>query len=342
MRDNLRACWTVCLAAAVALTGGLGGCRKKVQADLVIASPHNRHIETEFARAFSDWHKQQFGKAVSIEYRDVGGTTSTTQFLINQYAGSDTSGIDLYFGGGAPDHILLTAKGCTAPVKLPPELLAALPETIGGVRQYDRDGYWHGTAVSCVGILYNAKLLASSQLEPPQRWEDLARPELFGRIAAADASKSGSAKLAYEMIIQSAPDWPAGWAKLLKIFANCKSYTTGASDVVNDVANGEIVAGAAIDFYAFNQIAISGDDLGFTVVAGTTAFTPDPISLLKGAPHEKLAKRFIEFVLSAQGQALWCLPAGATGGPRDHALYRQPIRRDVYRKYQGKMLAPLV
>ena len=332
-----RCIWLLLLLPALA-----AGCRKKTTPDLIIVSPHNKKIEAEFDRAFRLWHQRHFGWDVKIQWRDVGGTTSTTRFLLNQYRRADTSGIDVYFGGGSPDHRLLAARGCTVPVHLPPEILSQLPRTIGGVRQYDPKGHWYGAAVSCFGILYNAKLLKAKNLPIPRRWDDLAAPAMFGRIAAADATQSGSARAAYEMIVQSASDWPAGWAKLLKIFANCKRFARGSSDVVNDVANGDVLAGAAIDFYAYNQIALAGDDLGFAVVAGTTAFTPDPISLLKGAPHRQMAQRFIEFVLSREGQFLWCLPPGTPGGPKEHALYHQPIRRDVYRLCKGRMLSPLV
>lgn len=319
----------------------LSGCKKRIAADLVIVSPHNDQIKTEFERAFRAWHKQTFGQDVTFQWREVGGTTSITRFLENQYRSAVSSGIDLYFGGGAPDHNYLAARGILQKVDLPKALLEQLPETIGGLRQYDPEGRWYGAAVSCFGIIYNAKLLRQNGLPLPRRWDDLASPVMFGRIAAADATQSGSARAAYEMIIQSAPDWPAGWAKLLKIFANCKRFTAGASDVPRDVADGEVLAGAAIDFYAYTTIAQSGGDIGFAIVPGTTAFTPDPIAMLKGSPHPEMAKRFIEFVLSETGQALWGLPAGAPGGPKTHALYRQPIRRDTYEKYKGKMLQPL-
>jgi len=335
--------WCVWVLAGLAAAAAVGGCRKKTQAGLVLISPHNVNIQNEFERAFRVWHQQKYGTDVTFEWREVGGgTSSVTQFLINQYSSADSSGIDLYFGGGAPDHKLLATKGVTVPVKLPADIQAALPEKIGGVRQYDPDGHWYGAAVSCFGILYNAKLFQAEGLPAPKTWDDMASAELYGRIAAADASKSGSAKAAYEMIVQSAPSWREGWAKLLKIWGNCKTFTRGASDVVNAVANGDVFAGAAIDFYAFNQIALLGEEMGFTAVEGTTAFTPDPISMLKGAPHPETARRFIEFVLSPEGQALWCLPAGTPGGPKVHSLYRQPVRRDTYRTYQGKMLPALV
>jgi len=342
MRAN-PATWRWALAGALLAAAGMAGCKKKAPADLVLVSPHNKKIEAEFERAFRAWHRAQFaGADVKFEWRDVGGTTTTTKYLLNQYGRGDTSGIDLYFGGGAPDHRLLTARGVTVAVKLPADITDQLPETIGGVRQYDADGRWHGAAISCFGILYHARLLTEKHLPLPKTWDDLADPRMRRLVGGADGSQSGSARAAYEMIVQSAPDWPAGWAKLLAIYANCKHYPGGASDLVGDVANGEVLAGTAIDFYAYDQIAATGDELGFTVVAGTTAFTPDPISLLKGAPHPEMAKRFIEFVLSEAGQKLWCLPPGTPGGPHTHALYRQPVRRDIYTTCKGQMLKPLV
>jgi len=56
----------------------------------------------------------------------------------------------------------------------------------------------------------------------------------------------------------------------------------------------------------------------------------DPISLLRGAPHRETAVRFIEYLLSEEGQQLWCYRVGEPGGPRKYALQRFPIRRDFY------------
>ena len=342
----------VVLAAAVAAAAlaTLGGCRKRVAYDLVVITPHNERIEREFELAFSAWHKEKFGKEIRIQWLKPGGGSTATQQLINQYANADTSGIDICFGSGAPDHMLLASKGILVPVELPPETLAQLPVEINGIRQYDPQHRWYGTVVSCFGILYNKKLLEQYKIPPPRIWDDLASPALFGRLCAADAAQSSSARAAYELIIQSAasrdgrtPDWPAGWGRLLKLFANCNRFTAGASDVPPMIANGQVLAGLAIDQYAYMQMTTpGGDDLGFALVPGSTAFTPDPISLLKGAPHEQTARRFIEFVLSERGQALFCLPIGVPNGPVEHALYRQPIRRDLYEKYAGKMLPQLV
>ncbi len=71
--------------------------------------------------------------------------------------------------------------------------------------------------------------------------------------------------------------------------------------------------------------------------AHATAITPDPVAILLGVKGERLelARHFVEFLLSKQGQLLWALPVGAENGPTVRALLRPPIRQDVYADRQG-------
>ncbi len=44
----------------------------------------------------------------------------------------------------------------------------------------------------------------------------------------------------------------------------------------------------------------------------------------------EVAQAFVEFCMSPEGQTLWFGKPGTPGGPKDRALHRTPIRRDVY------------
>ena len=56
--------------------------------------------------------------------------------------------------------------------------------------------------------------------------------------------------------------------------------------------------------------------------------------MLRGAPHPELARRFIDFVLSVDGQSLWQFKVSDAGlGPREFELRRLPIRREMYSKH---------
>src|SRR5690606_734329 len=63
---------------------------------------------------------------------------------------------------------------------------------------------------------------------------------------------------------------------------------------------------------------------------GGTSIGADPIGMLRGAPQPELAHRFIEFVLSPEGQKIWNYRPGTNGGPVRFALRRPPIRKDFY------------
>lgn len=55
---------------------------------LVVVSPHGEAIRYEFQQGFSRWHQRQFGQAVQIEYRSIGGTTEIARYLDAQMLAS--------------------------------------------------------------------------------------------------------------------------------------------------------------------------------------------------------------------------------------------------------------
>jgi iron(III) transport system substrate-binding protein len=254
---------------------------------------------------------------------------------------------------------------------------AAFPKPdLNGVALYERtrDGAapkWVGTVLSSFGIVYNPTLYARMNLPPPQTWRDLDRPELEGLVALADPTRSGSVAVAYMMAIQRAradaeaalleaqpalrqlsasererhPEYraalAAGWKRgmrtLLLMAANARYFTDSASQVPNDVGNGDAAAGVAIDFYGrvFEQ-EVGRERIRYVAPRGATAITPDPIGILYGVVGERelLANRFVEFLLTPQAQRLWNLRGGQSPYlPR--SLRRLPIRPDVYADRTG-------
>ncbi len=131
--------------------------------------------------------------------------------------------------------------------------------------------------------------------------------------------------------------WLAGVRLLQLIGANARYFTDSASKVPIDVGAGDAAAGVAIDFYARFQAEASRapdgtERMGFVTPVGGSSVSADPISLLRGAPNRAVAVRFIEFVLSEDGQRLWAYRPGTPGGPQKYALRRLPIRRDFYER----------
>jgi hypothetical protein len=124
---------------------------------------------------------------------------------------------------------------------------------------------------------------------------------------------------------------------LVLMAANARYFTDSASRPCADVGDGESAAGIAIDFYArVYEGEIGSHRLRFIAPRGATAITPDPVGVLYGTreDHAVTANRFVQFLLSREGQRLWNLDAGQSPYlPR--SLRRLPVRRDVYADRSG-------
>ena len=407
--------------------------------ELVVVTPHNEAIRTEFERGFSRWHEERFGQPVHIDWRAIGGTTEIMRYLGSEFVASArawwtaqgrpwrsalgeamvdrkldpkkppspealelwqafrstddaaaiSSGLDLFFGGGEYDHQVAYGQGLTVPpwpeearpagLFTTPDGEVLIPKKISGETWWS-DTYF-STCAGTFGICYNHDRLRDLGItEPPAQWADLADARYFGTLGLADPTKSGSIAKAFELIIhqqchqavidagyreaeigdfeaairdaklppgqlppevparyqQAVEDgWQAGIQLVQRLGANARYFTDSASKVPIDVSAGQASAGLCIDFYgrfqAQNAKAPDGSErMAFVTPLGGTGASGDPISLLRGAPHREIAARFIEFVLSEDGQRLWSYRPGTPGGPAKYALRRLPVRRDFY------------
>lgn len=333
----------VILLLAAGLTAPLEGCAEKKGGkgpgeELVVISPHDETVRYELSRAFESYAGEKTGKKVGLRWQPARGTGNIMRFLENEMKSAEGGrevGIDVFLGGGAPAHEKARASGITEPVRISDEISSAVPDTLGGVHLKSPGGHWYGVTVSSFGIIYNKIGLERRNIEEPESWKDLADPRYENLLILADPFESGSARACYEMILQRF-GWNEGWAILLRIMANAGSFTHSSSDIVREISNGQSAAGMVIDIYAFVQIEKDGEDvIGYTLPAGETTFTPDPVSVIKGTPKKRLARLFIEFLLSREGQQLWFLAPGEKGGPETYSLLHFPVRPDVYEIHEG-------
>jgi iron(III) transport system substrate-binding protein len=131
--------------------------------------------------------------------------------------------------------------------------------------------------------------------------------------------------------------WKEGMRTLLLMAANARYFADTGSRPCVDVGDAEAAAGVAIDFFArVFQDQIGKQRITYHAPRGATAITPDPIGILYGTLGERalLANRFVEFLLSPDGQRLWNLDAGHSRYI-SRSLRRMPVRRDVYADRTG-------
>lgn len=323
----------------VLLLAACGREEETPQAELLIVSPHGSAIKMEFANAFSSWHRQKYGTEVKVQWPLIGsgGTNDIRRNLEIQYVTNKrgTCDYDLMFGGGSAVFDGLVKLGVLEPPAMTLGLAAALaraPEGIHGIPLRGTGNLWFGATMSNFGVVVNKQRLAELHLEPPRTWLDLTGPGYFGELSLADPSKGGSIRTCFEMVLQQY-GWKEGWPVLVRMFANSDAVQQTGSNPGEEAATGNVAAGVVIDFFGRTAIIKSGSGImQFIVPEGGSSLDPDPLAVLKGAPHAELASHFVEFVLSPEGQRLWVQRVGTPGGPARRALGRMSILPEIYER----------
>lgn len=305
-------------------------------AEVIILTPHVDAIRHEFGRGFAEWHLKKFGENAEVQWRNVGGTSDALRFVQSEFSKKpDGIGLDILFGGGQEPYLVLADKKLSARYQPPAEILAGIPQDLQGMDVYDENFTWFAAALSSFGILQNTKLQRTLHLDFAHTWADLANPKLIGWVGAGDPRNSGTMNVMFEAFLQ-AYGWEKGWQKLTEIGGNVRKFDRLSSSTAKDVTLGETAYAFAIDFYGFSQIAVAGrTNMTFVLPEDFTAINGDAMAILKGAPNVKTAQRFVDFVLSEEGQRLWFLPRGHAEGPKQFSIERMSVRPDFYQRYKG-------
>lgn len=203
----------------------------------------------------------------------------------------------------------------------------SIPEDIAGapMKRYneEEDLLWVGAAISSFGFTINKAVLDSKQLDYPTTWTQLIQPEYFSAvspiIAMGNSPDTTSNTRIYEIIIQKF-GWNLGWAVLTAMGAN-SVIKHGSTEVLSAVVNSEAGIGMTIDFYGYGA-QLSNPNAEYIIPTGQSIVNADPICLIKGADPAKrdAANKFIEFVLSKEGQQYWLL----------NNINRMPVRSDAF------------
>lgn len=168
------------------------------------------------------------------------------------------------------------------------------------------------TAVVMVLIVNEGKL---DGMAVPDSWAALADPMYDEKISSARADASGSAYIQLATVLQAFESEEAGWDVYKGMLGNfVLSDSSGA--VPRFVNDGELAVGVTLEDAALRYVE-GGGPVQIVYPSEGTAIAPDAMALVKGAPNVDNAKAFLDFMLSAEAQAVV-----AEQG-------RRPVRSDV-------------
>lgn len=160
----------------------------------------------------------------------------------------------------------------------------------------DPDGYYIGGRILSIGLMYNTRLV--KEAEAPKDWNDLLDPKWMNQIVHANPLYSGSATATVTGLSQS----PAyGWAYYEKLRANGCTIIKGQKGASRKVAGGEYQVGIGLD-YGIRKMTAKGSPIQFVYPKSGSVTWGSPIAIFEASEQKDAAKKFIDFVLSADGQ----------------------------------------
>jgi iron(III) transport system substrate-binding protein len=257
--------------------------------------PVYKELSASLNEGFKSYYKETYGKEVDITFVRPGGWPVCVD-KVRAWSGKPDA--DIFLGAGAPAHEVLKAEGLIVPYK--PKGWEEIPGEWHGMKTKDNNGLWTVFAPWIVTNLYNEKVLKTLKLPPPKTWHDLLNPIYRGNIVHTLPYASGTMHEAVEILLQSFGE-EEGWKYLRLLAAQLARFSTGSTDTTQLVARGEVPIGIAQP--QMNAMAARKD--GFPVrdlLPEKTILVPEAVALLKGAPNDAVAKIFLDWLFSDEGQ----------------------------------------
>ncbi len=272
---------------------------QRIESELVLITPVGKTLSDSALREFAKYAKEKWDITVQASALAVGTPAAYGQIL--EWKGRP--GADIFWGGEGVLFDRLAEQKLLAKLDLPQAITEVIPDSIGTpkpVRLKDPKGFWIGTLIETYGVVYQPKVFRRLGVPEPKDWDDLLHPKLKGQIVQCAPTRSGSSHAAYELILQRDGD-EKGWQWLKQLAANTGIFTARSRDVPSLVAKGEFAAGFAVPSYMAFEDRLAGFDIKY-VAPKMAGFTIGTIGILSGALHPKIARAFIEFMLSERGQ----------------------------------------
>lgn len=190
------------------------------------------------------------------------------------------------------------AKGVTQPFK--PENWDKIP---AGLK--DPNGNWFATHFGTIGLFVNKAALEGKPV--PQSWADLLDPKYKGLVGYLDPTSAfvgyAGAVAINQAMGGSLENFGPGIAFFKKLKQNdpiVPKQTAYARAI-----SGEIPILIDYDFNAYRAEYKDGAPVQFVIPKEGTIVVPYVLSMVKNAPHPEAAKKALDFIQSAKGQALW-------------------------------------
>ena len=267
--------FTLCAISIVLGTASSAFAQQKLYVYTSMKESMISEIKTSFAKKHPD---------IKLDYQSAGAGKLMAKIAAERESGKILA--DVLWTSEIPDFYQLKSQGLLLPFS-PTEskaLLNPLP---------DYDGSFTAVRLGTLGIAYNTRHIK----EPPKTWDDIKKPAFKGAFGIANPALSGTAYMSVAVLSKA-----FGWGYFEALRGNGAKMGKGSGQVVDDTASGDLVASLAVDYITLDKI-----DKGATlalVFPPEMLVIPSPIAIFKNSPNIEAAKKFVDFMLSKEGQTI--------------------------------------
>jgi iron(III) transport system substrate-binding protein len=247
-----------------------------------------------------DWcqlMQTEFEKATGVRVAMTRKSSGETYAQIK--AEKDNPRGDIWWGGTGDPHLQAAEENLTAAYESP-----RMKEMQDWSVQQWKTGRQRtvGIYAGALGFGFNTELLAKKNLPEPKCWADLVKAEYKGEVQVANPHSSGTSYTMVASLVQILGENGA-FDYLRKLNTNVNQYTKSGAAPIVAAGRGETLIGIVFMHDAITQ-AVRNFPIKTVAPCEGTGYEIGSMSIIAGARNMESARKFYDWALSAEAQAL--------------------------------------
>jgi len=254
---------------------------------LTVYSPHGPDQLTLFEERF-----EAANPGVDVQWVDMGSQEVLDRVRSER---ANAQG-DVWYGGPAMFFARAAAEDLLEAYR--PSWADAVPPEARGAGDL-----FFGAYLTPAVIAFNSE--AVTRNEAPQDWDDILAERWKGKVLIRDPLASGTMRMIFGMVmyrgISQTGDTEAGYDWLRRLDGQTKDYVLNPALLYQKLARQEGVV-TLWNLPDVLRIREQGFPIDYVIPASGTPVLIDAIAVIKGAKQPQLARAFVEYVGSLEGQ----------------------------------------
>ena len=206
---------------------------------------------------------------------------------------------DVWWGGTGDPHLQAAEENLTEEYTSP--MNAQLQDW--AIKQWNQSKKRTvGVYAGALGYGFNTQLIAKKGIPEPKCWSDLLNAKLKDDVQVADPNSSGTSYTMLATMVQLMGE-DKGFDYLKQLHKNINQYTKSGAAPAKATSLGETAVGIVFQHDMVTMV-VDGGPVKVVAPCEGTGYEIGSMSLVKGSKNLDAAKKWYDFALTAEAQAL--------------------------------------